>query len=280
MEEYTIPIDGGKLVVYCEGEGTPLLLVHGIAVNHDMWKLQLPTLKERYRMVAPDLRGFGQSKLDRPDTPADYTYDIWANDLDTVINELNLQDVTLAGYSLGGAIAMRYVSSPRPAVEKLLLIAAAGPNLHAALPFPDGVRLDMIHDGLYLFSRLIDDMEKEGGDEAFKEFVRFVCPTIRVIDFEDGTDGEQWMRDMFDSSSPQALRGALNEMHDRDLTAGVRTIDKRTRICHGVHDQFVLFALGQLQQRLIAGAELVCFERSGHGIFFEERDLLAQKLAW
>jgi len=64
----------------------PSNVVHGWALNHEMWKFQIPYLKDNgYQVVAIDLRGFGNS--DKP--PAGYTYETWANDLGTVIEKLD-----------------------------------------------------------------------------------------------------------------------------------------------------------------------------------------------
>lgn len=273
-----IPVNGAQIFVHCEGEGTPIVLVHGIALTYDMWKFQVPYLTEHgYQVVALDLRGFGRSQPDKPDNQANYTYEQWADDLRTVISELNLKHVTLAGYSLGGAVVMRYMSDPHPCVEKLALIAATGPNMQANLPFPDNIRLQMTCSGLDIFADLIKYFGKE---VAFDHFMNFAFPTILDTDFIDRTNLVQWIKDMFDSASHQALIGGCKEIRTRNITQGVSTICTPTRICHGIPDPFVPFGLG-LYQKNLTNADLTPFRASGHALFCEmERELLSEKLAW
>ena len=118
---------GVKLFAEVVGRGKPMLLVHGYGLNHRMWKYQIPYLKNNsYHVVSIDLRGFGDSK----NMPATYTYDTWANDLSKAIDKFERRNVTLVGYSLGGAIAMHYMAThDDPPVKRLALVAAAGPYM-------------------------------------------------------------------------------------------------------------------------------------------------------
>jgi pimeloyl-ACP methyl ester carboxylesterase len=117
--------NGVKIFAQVQGEGKPIVLIHGWGLNHEMWNAQIPYLTEHgYKAVAVDLRGFGNS--DKP--VAVYDYDTWANDIGKVLEALDLQNVTLVGYSIGGAISMYYAATRSdPHVEKLALVAAAGP---------------------------------------------------------------------------------------------------------------------------------------------------------
>lgn len=87
--------------VYVEdvGEGTPILFLHGWPVSHKMFEYQQIELpKHGYRFLGMDLRGYGKS-----DTPwSGYDYDTMAADVDKVVRTLDLQDVVLVGFSMGG----------------------------------------------------------------------------------------------------------------------------------------------------------------------------------
>jgi non-heme chloroperoxidase len=108
-----------------EGPGKPIVLIHGWGLDRVMWGRQVSYLTQRsYYVVAIDLRGFGDSN----ESLTDYSYQTWACDAGSIIAELGLEDVMLVGYSIGGAIAMHYVSKGiDPPVERLALMAAAGP---------------------------------------------------------------------------------------------------------------------------------------------------------
>src|ERR1700712_4846358 len=89
------------------GDGRPVVLIHGWPLSGESWKGQIPALaKAGYRVIAYDRRGFGQS--DKP--KHGYGYDTLAADLDGVLSELDLTDVTLVGFSMGGGEVARYVS--------------------------------------------------------------------------------------------------------------------------------------------------------------------------
>src|SRR5690349_22538628 len=95
--------NAGKIPVnlYYEdlGKGKPLVLIHGWPLSSSMWEYQVPSLLERgHRVILYDRRGFGKS-----DFPGEgYDYDTLAGDLKAVLDHLDLQDVTLAGFSMGG----------------------------------------------------------------------------------------------------------------------------------------------------------------------------------
>ncbi len=281
--EQSIQIDDDATIyakIEGQDDGKPIVLVHGFALNHTMWKYQVPYLKKKgYRVVAIDLRGFGDSwNPNQPQKAEEYTYETWANDLGTVLEKLDLHDVTLAGYSMGGAVAMQYMSGPHPRVEKLVLVSATGPNMQEDLPPPDDSRLKATCWGFEAFTVLIRDFESVGSDKAFEKFTLLTFPTIQGVDLIGGTNDVQWIRDMFESASHQALVGGLTEMRNRDLTQGVSTISTPTIICHGLFDPFVPFALGKHLESLIEDATFTTL-MGGHGVFFEQAEELNRALA-
>jgi pimeloyl-ACP methyl ester carboxylesterase len=235
------------------GPGKTIVFVHGWPYNHAMFDYQtLPLSRGGLRTVAIDLRGFGQS--DKPFSGNDY--DTWADDLGKVINALQLRDVTLAGFSMGGGICAHYVATRNdPRVKKLALLAAAAPAFppKALDPFIQGVLADR--------AKLVQSL-------AALFFFNPVSPEF-----------SEWLGDLGLDASPLAALRGLEEVQTRDLTSELRTIPIPTLICHGVHDQVVPFALAQQQQQLIRGSMLVPFENSGHGLFFDEKDLLNRQLA-
>src|SRR5882724_9874971 len=89
------------------GEGKPVVFIHGWPVSHEMWEYQLAQLPQQgFRCIAYDRRGFGQS-----DKPWDgYDYTTLANDLKALLDELDLQDVVLVGFSMAGGEVVRYCS--------------------------------------------------------------------------------------------------------------------------------------------------------------------------
>ena len=126
-----------ELYYYEQGQGKPVVLIHGWPLSHRMWESQITALAEAgYRVIAYDRRGFGQSG--RP--TAGYDYDTFAADLNDLINQLDLSDVALAGFSMGGGEVARYIGrygSER--VSKAMLLGAVPPFLLKTDDNPEGV---------------------------------------------------------------------------------------------------------------------------------------------
>ena len=103
-----------------EGDGRPVVLIHGWPLSGESWSEQVPALKDAgYRVVTYDRRGFGQS-----DPGDSYDYDALAGDLENVLTDLDLSDVTLVGFSMGGGEVARYVS--RYGQDRLHSVVFAG----------------------------------------------------------------------------------------------------------------------------------------------------------
>jgi pimeloyl-ACP methyl ester carboxylesterase len=251
--------------VYVEdwGTGKPIMLVHGWPLSLRSFEYQMVPLAQRgYRTVAMDLRGFGQS--DKPWDGNDY--DTWADDIGRVMEALDLRDVTLAGFSMGGGVVMHYVAARSdPRVTKMALLAAAGPYMVAGPDNPAGVPREAL-DGFIQADRA--DRAKFKHDFGAVFFHKPVSPELA-----------RWFENLGMEASAWASVRGLEELRDRDLRPEVGAIRVPTRIFHGVHDQVVPFALGEEQQRRIPGATLVRYEGSGHGLFYDEKDRLTEDLA-
>jgi pimeloyl-ACP methyl ester carboxylesterase len=95
------------LNVVQEGSGRPLLLVHGFPLDHSMWEGQIDALADQYRVIAPDLRGFGQSCV----TPGTVTMQEYADDLAALLKAMHINEpVIFCGLSMGGYIGWQFVA--------------------------------------------------------------------------------------------------------------------------------------------------------------------------
>ena len=118
------------------GSGRPLVLIHGWPLSGKSWKKQIPAFAEAgFRVVSYDRRGFGES--DKPATG--YSYDTLAEDLDGLITALDLNDVTLIGFSMGGGEVARYVARYGEGRLRSVVFAASVTPMMMNLPgTPDG----------------------------------------------------------------------------------------------------------------------------------------------
>lgn len=218
-------------------------------------------MRSGYRAIGVDLRGFGQSdKLWQGND-----YDTWADDLEKVIKALDLEDVMLAGFSMGGAIAMHYAATKRdPRVTKLALMGAAGPLFLERPDNPSGTSLKEIEEVIRL---AFTDRPKLAHDLGTANFHTSASPEFY-----------RWIEGLRMEASLHATVRGIEELRDRDLRGEVSRISIPTRIYHGVHDQVVSITLAEEQHRLIKNSVLVHFHNSGHGLFYDERDKLDEEL--
>jgi pimeloyl-ACP methyl ester carboxylesterase len=136
-----LEIDGRAVnVIDTGGESKPVLLwIHGLSGLWQNWLLNIPAFKDRYRCVAPDLPGFGESEMPREDI----TIPGYARTVEAICKELGVHDPTVIGNSMGGFVGAELAISQPTRVAKLVLISAAGlsTEYHHAEPLLVGARL-------------------------------------------------------------------------------------------------------------------------------------------
>lgn len=104
------------------GGGRPLVLIHGVWASHEWWRWLVPSLASAYHVITPDLRGHGRSS---PLMSA-YTVNGFAKDLDLLLRNLEVPEVVLVGWSMGGIISIQYGLNYPSKVKALILIATRG----------------------------------------------------------------------------------------------------------------------------------------------------------
>ena len=109
--------DGTRLRLTQRGAGAPIVLIHGWKMSHRAWDKAVLALSRRFRVVAYDLRGMGES--DKPDSSYDFSEH--ASDLADVIAALDLRDVTLVGWSMGCSVVLSYLAGQHRARRAVLL---------------------------------------------------------------------------------------------------------------------------------------------------------------
>jgi pimeloyl-ACP methyl ester carboxylesterase len=106
----SVSIDGAKLnYTDSGGEGRAVLLIHAFPLNSQMWEPQIESLGDRFRFIAPDLKGFGSS--DAPEDRSGYSVGSFAADCKALLDELGLDEVVVVGLSMGGYIALSFLGS-------------------------------------------------------------------------------------------------------------------------------------------------------------------------
>jgi 3-oxoadipate enol-lactonase len=116
----TANVNGIKLHYEDAGSGDKtILLVHGFPLGCKLWEGQIEVLQNGYRIIAPDLRGYGGS--DAPDDIESYSLELYADDLAALLDELGIDKVVYVGLSMGGYLAFPFLRKHGDRVEALVL---------------------------------------------------------------------------------------------------------------------------------------------------------------
>jgi len=238
------------------GEGRPIVLIHGWPFSDEMYEYQYNDLiNNNFRVIGITLRGFGKS--DKP--YGAYDYDIHAADIKQVLNKLNIKDAVLGGFSMGGSIAIRYVSLYKSAhVSKLALFGAAAPIWTQREDFP------------YNFPKsAVDDLIKlnyKDRPKLLTDFAKIFSATETSLNEGIGN----WLNGICLSASSYATAQCLIALRDTDLRSDLKKIKIPTVIMHGKKDKICSFDLAEQMKAGIIGSHIVAFEKSGHSMFLEE----------
>lgn len=165
--------DGVQLHYLDQGAGEVVVLLHGLGSSGRDWENQIPEFSRHYRVIAPDLRGSGQSDKPRgPYTVADYAQDVWA-----LLDRLEIERANLVGLSMGGATAFE-MAAQAPERSLKLVVVNCGPafpvNSWRAL-FEVGMRLAIVRLlGMQRMAAVVGDRLFPRPDQAElkAEFVR------------------------------------------------------------------------------------------------------------
>ncbi len=240
-----------------------LLFIHGWPANHQMFEYQfnqLPILG--YRCIGVDLRGFGKSS----NPWSSYSYDRMADDIRVIIDTLQLESITLVGHSMGGAVAIRYMSRYKGhQVNKLTLAGAAAPVFTMQPDFPYGTSVEVVNELLNKTNNDRPRMVQDFSDIFFQSYL--------------SESFQHWFQSLCLTASGHATAKCLETLRDEDLRRDLPGIQVPTLILHGKWDKICPYVLGELMHVYIKDSTLVSFEYSGHGLFYEEKEKFNEEIA-
>src|ERR1700759_4380849 len=120
MENKFAEVNGVRLHYLIAGKGDPIVLLHGFAETGRMWLPLIAKLSDKHTVIAPDLRGFGQSS-----TPADgYTKAAMAQDIHALVKSLDYDRIRLVGHDIGLMVAYAYAAQYSSEVDRIVLMEA------------------------------------------------------------------------------------------------------------------------------------------------------------
>lgn len=237
------------------GNGRPVVLIHGWPLSADAWQAQVGSLRDAgYRVVAYDRRGFGRSE--KPESGFDY--DSLAADLAGLLEERDLRDVTLVGFSMGGGEVARYVANHgEDRLRSVVFAAAVPPCLMKSEDNPDGPLTPE------------KSKEKEAAFKAdreayFDDFTRNFFSANDVLKVSEAQRQEAIA--ICRQADPAAALGCMQAFATTDFRADIANVTVPTLVLHGDSDAVVPFeGSGKRTHAAIAGSELVLLRDAPHG---------------
>lgn len=247
-----------ELLLYYEdqGAGQPVVLIHGWPLCGRAWEKQVPVLVDAgYRVITYDRRGFGQSSKPWQG----YDYDTFADDLQALLTHLDLRDVTLVGFSMGGGEVARYIGrygSGR--LAKAVLAAAVTPYLYKAGDNPEGGLDDA---SIEQFEQGVRTDRLAFLDDFSKNFFAANDKTDLISE-----PARQYHCQIAAFASPKATLDCIRAFAGTDFRADLAKFNLPTLILHGDSDGIVPFAVsGKRAHDMITGSQLALVKGAPHG---------------
>jgi non-heme chloroperoxidase len=238
------------------GSGRPVVLVHGWPLSAQAWEPQVSALREAgYRVVAYDRRGFGSS-----DKPASgYDYDTLADDLQRVMDQCDLQDATLVGFSMGGGEVARYITRHGESrLHSVVFAAAVPPYLMQSASNPDGpLTAQKAQEKSAAFER----------DRAayFEQFTTAFFSADGVLQVTEAQRREAigWC----EQAAQHAALACMESFATTDFREDLKKLTVPVLVIHGSADAVVPFeGSGQRTHRAVSHSRLVLVKGAPHGL--------------
>ena len=246
-------VDGLDLHYRVEGEGEPLLLLHGWAASLHTWDGWVEELKEEFRVIRLDLPGFGLTGP--PEREEGYSMEYYVDIVDEFLEELNIEEFHMAGNSLGGAITWNYAAEYPQKVNRIVLLNAAG---YAGEDDRPGL-MQLAEYNVVQFA------------------VQYVTPRMAIRQILQGVYGDErrleeevvrrYHRLQLREGNRQALFEVMGAIHDLEPAAAVekiRSVQAPTLIIWGELDEWVPVDNAYKFEGDIPDSRVVVFDNAGH----------------
>lgn len=240
-----------------QGTGRPLLLIHGFPLSKAIWEPQFSGLPDTARLLAPDLRGHGESEA----IPGPYPMDMLAEDCLTLLDSLGVkQPAVVCGLSMGGYVALSLARN-HPNRLAGLILAATRAGADSA-------------EGKTNREKLAARVRENGIQPVIEAMLpKMLSP--RTYDTNPAL--VEQVRGIMEETSPEGAVAALLGMRDRpDSTPLLGRLDLPALIVHGADDQIIPVAEAEAMHAAIKGSRLEILPNAGHLLNMEQAGLFNQ----
>lgn len=239
------------------GSGQPLVFVHGLSGCWQAWLENIPAFAERYRVIVPDLPGFGLSEM-----PAEQiTIEGYAQFLSDMFSELEIERAHIIANSMGGHIVSVLATSRPDLVEKLVLISPAGVftyGIHRSPLVMFGRSLQQLAD------RLMSDPATVVRRKNLRKFAMGI-----VVRYPDRLDPELCWEILNGGGGKPGFRDALDAILSHDVRPHLSEITAPTLVMWGEHDKLIPARDAHAFADAITNSELSIYQDTGHVPYIE-----------
>jgi 3-oxoadipate enol-lactonase len=254
----TVDFGGVTLHYTDEGFGEPIILIHGSPLSHEMWTPQRAVLSADYRVISPDLRGFGRS--DPPHGPT--TMATYADDIVALMDELGIGSATVAGMSMGGYVVMELLRRRPDRVRAIMLVATKMTPDTAA--------------GRQSRNEMIRLAQAEGADAVADKMLPIMLTEQTRTQNAELT---QFVRDMMAQTPVDGIVAALGAMRDRpDSTATLQALELPALILVGSEDKITPPTEAEAMHKAIRGSRLETIPYAAHLLNLEQPESVNELL--
>ena len=248
LEQHSINVNGLRIEYLEGGKGDTLVLIHGFGANKDNWTRFAKHLTSHFRVIAPDLPGFGESSL-APDGV--YTIRVQAERLKAFVQALGIKSLHLGGNSMGGNIAGAYASLYPEDLKSLLLIAPGG--IVSSEPsemfrrLKDGKPNPLVAESIEDYERLLDFV-----------FVKrpFIPRAIKKYLIQEAIEHQSLNRKIF-----KQLRSSVDDL---PLEAMLKDLPVSTLIVWGEQDRVLHVSGAKILEAVMPNAKTEIMDAVGH----------------
>lgn len=239
-----VRIDDIQMAYTDAGIGRPVVLIHGYPFNRSLWDEQVAALSSSYRVIAPDLRGFGDT--DASSGPA--TMNRMADDVARLMDHLGISQAVIGGLSMGGYVALAFYKQFPSRVRALVL---ADTRAQADTEEAKQTRVQQAEKAL---------------SEGMAGIADAMLPKLLTPEtVSKRPEIVKRVRDMMLKTKPEGAASALLGMAEReDQTPLLSKITSPTLILVGAEDAITPVADSEKMHNAIAGSRLVVLENAGH----------------
>ncbi|WP_044415116.1 alpha/beta fold hydrolase [Halarcobacter anaerophilus] len=238
------------------GSGEPVIFIHGSGPGvsaYANWRLCMPQIAEKFRVIAPDMVGFGYS--DRPEGIT-YSMEVWVQQIVDLMDSLNLEKVNLVGNSFGGALALSLVIKYPEKFNRVVLMGSVG------VPFDITYGLDKVWGYTPSFENMKELLD------IFAYSRELVTDDLAKMRYEASI--RPGFQESFSSMFPSPRQKGVDLMQSDEND--IKNIQKEVLIIHGREDKVIPLENSIKLNQLILKSQLHVFGQCGHWTQIEHKD--------